>query len=220
MLLRCCPWAALLDYSKVQITIGGVRMFGKRTNWTKATTDLYEAMVGVFAAQRAGHNAWLEHQKNGEQEFPVKIKNPILDDPFNWTMLYGVPLSGEIDDVDREFFNETEEDLFRNWIACFGEPKAIEHYWKTGKVIEGLIRSAGTCFPLRRKDHPRPEASKHWVYMWKPKNDVPYWVVDPDVEYVFQVVYDGDYPPNQRTLVNRLVVFLDELDIDTNPLRG
>ena len=99
------------------------------TTWAEATNNASKAMMGLISCIESGKNAWIEVRRNGDQAYPIKIKNPALDDPYNWEMNYGVP-KNENDFLNDHYFNETEKDLTYNWIACFGEKEAIEEYQK------------------------------------------------------------------------------------------
>lgn len=124
------------------------------TGWMPATTDPTEAMLGLTSCLQAGLNAWIETRKNGDQKFPIVMKNPALDNPFNWTMSYGTVRDN--DDLEKyRYFNDTERDLTYNWTAGFGDLWAITEYRQTGAIREGLLKGAGICFPIRIADAER-----------------------------------------------------------------
>jgi len=175
----------------------------KQTNWTQATTNLYEAIAGLLAAQANNKNAWIEEQKNGEQDFPIMIKNPELDNPFNWTMSFGVPARIE----NHQYFNETEKDLTENWTASFGEVKAIRNYQQNNKLSKNLVKGIGVCFPLRKKDFLklRPDLPKNfnlWFTYWKPKDEIPYRVVNKQIKSVYVVCTDNQELNEKQSLQN------------------
>ncbi len=173
-----------------------------RTNWTEATQDIHVAMFGVLSALKAGHNAWLEYRKNGDQQFPIKIVNPELNDKFNWTMLYGVPWDEKLAESHR-YINAIEKDLTLHHVAKFGEPDAIATYQKTGEVTKGLLKGMGTCFPF--KLDPKEQ---HWMFMWRPLDGIAYHVVDPSIENVFVVCWNDD-KPDTRAILKRMAGFID-----------
>jgi hypothetical protein len=166
------------------------------TNWTEATTNVSKAFMGLLHAIDSGYEAWLEIQDNGKQDYPVKIVNPTLDNPFNWTSYIGVPRDFKAI-LDHKYINDTEKDLTVNWIDCFGTLEAIEHYQKTGELIDGAINSCGRSHPVRIKDANNYRKNKDgyeygfWMNWWKPKDEVPYWIPDPNIKKVFVVCTYG-----------------------------
>lgn len=168
------------------------------TSWTKATTNANVAMIGLMSCIESGHNAWIEIRKNGEQSFPIKIKNPKLENPFNWTMSYGVPRN-EYDLLNYNYFNDTEKDLTFNWIACYGERNSIYEYQKNGIISEGMFQGKGICHPVKIKDANFYRKNilgdnykyDYWVTHWKPKDNIAYWVVDESIGDVFTICFDN-----------------------------
>lgn len=192
----------------------------KSTAWTQATTSFETALLGVLSCQKAGFHAWIEVQKNGEQDHPVKIKNPALDDPFNWTMLFGIPRDAEYIRNYR-FFNDTERDLTLNWYCAFSDLKASVRYRKTGKIVKGLFNGQGVITPVRnadidawRKDRGLGPWEYTWVTFWKPKQDIPYWI-PADIPEVFVVCYD-DQPFSERESYLQLAALLADLGLKEN----
>lgn len=180
------------------------------TNWTKATQDPFIALTGLLSCMAANRNCWIEHQENGDQDFPITIPNPALDDPFNWTMSYGIP--GQ-PDPDHKYLNETERDLTFNWTAQFGEEKAVERYRKTGKLTKAALKNAGVCFPCRKKDFLAIRRDlkgwteeQLWTTYWQPRDGVPYHV-DAPIGKVFVVCYD-DKPVCREKLLLKASEFL------------
>ena len=169
------------------------------TTWTEATKSASKAMMGLISCIESGRNAWIEIRKNGEQEYPIKIKNPALDNPFNWEMLYGVPRD-EKEMMSHNFFNETEKDLTYNWIACFGEEKAIKEYQNNGTITKELFTGTGICHPVRIKDANFYRKNilgddyeyGYWATYWKPKKGIPYLVVDESIGYVFTICFTNE----------------------------
>ena len=189
----------------------------KRTNWSKTTLDPQEAMLNLTACIGAGHHAWIEIQKNGEQEFPIQKKNPLLDNPFYWTMMVG-QIRNEKDLKEMKFFNETEKDLTYNWTHCFGTKEAIQAYQERGEILEGLIQSSGICHPVRIQDanYYREKITGdgykygYWMTRWRPITGVPYWVTDTSIKDVFVICYDDDIPAGSDTaaLLKNAAAFL------------
>jgi hypothetical protein len=178
----------------------------KDTNWTQATTDVHAAMIGLISCLDSGRNAWLEIQVNGEQSFPIKKKNPALDDPFNWTMSYGVPRN-ERELNEYRFFNATEEDLTRNWYCAFGDQTAHDLYVNERKVTKELFRGYGIITPVRFEDIDKWRAEQgagpfgySWVTHWQPIRDIPYWIVDDSIKEVFVVCSDGKVQDRKESL--------------------
>lgn len=92
------------------------------TNWTKATTNLLDAISSLQYAIQCGYNAWIEIRKNGDQAYPIEKNTGAENNPFNWTGLYGLPKALE----NHKYLNDTERDLTENWMQAFGDAKAIE----------------------------------------------------------------------------------------------
>ena len=167
------------------------------TGWRKATTDPNEAMIGLVSCLECGYNAWIELRANGDQELPVMKKNPVLDDPFNWVLYYETT-TGQKELETHPYFNDTEKDLTHNWIAAFSTVEAAAAYRKDGTLMEGLIAgNGGTQCPVRKTDaerYRRDITGDNYKYtfftdFWKPKDDIPMWVLDEDVKEVFVVCY-------------------------------
>ena len=183
----------------------------KSTNWTKATTNPYIALAGLMSAMQSNKHAWIEKRNNGDQDFPIMIGNPLLDIPFNWTMSYGVPQEPQFDE---KFFNDTEKDLTLNWTAVFGEADAIADYQKNGVVSEGLTKRMGICNPIRKSDflilRPDMEGCNLWTTYWKPKDKIPYNIVDPSIKSVYVVCTDDTSVDGVEALEN-LKFFVNSL---------
>ena len=77
------------------------------TTWTEATTNVNKAMIMLLSCLDSGKNAWIELRKNGDQAYPIKMKNPELDNPFNWEMSYSTPRN-EKEMMNYKYFNDTE----------------------------------------------------------------------------------------------------------------
>lgn len=191
------------------------------TNWCKATENPYEAIANLVTCLNSGKNAWIEYQKNGEQEYPLVIKNPALDNPHSWTSKT-VCCGGRDDSVP--FFNETLKDLAKNWINVFScSETAVKAYEERGEVTKGLIRLATDrvyktykC-NVRKKDATRYR--KEFVgdgydyekmvgyHLWEPKEGIPYYIPDPSVDKVFVVCYDNE-PFNTEKILRSAAEFL------------
>lgn len=186
-----------------------------KTNWTEATQDLTTAIVSLLAAIESGRHAWIEIRKNGNQEFPILKKNPVLDNPFAWESLYGTVRK---DTKPGQYFNETEKDLAKNWVACFGTEEAVQAYEQEGRIIEGLIsRRGGIAHPVRiddanayRKQYWGEEYHyEYWKYEWAPKKGIPYEIVDESIGDVFVICTD-DQAPDKMNDIRKAAKFLNE----------
>lgn len=186
----------------------------KSTNWGQAQTNIEAAILGLLSCLESGKNAWIEAQTNGDQTFPIMIPNPVLDDPFNWTMMYGVPRNKKMMEEHR-YINETERDLTYNWVAAFSDRVAADLYRTTGEVIKGLFASAGVCTPVRVADANKYRAEVvgdnyqygSWVTFWTPKEGIPYRVPAP-IGKVFVVCYNDDPAPDKATVYAKLAEVL------------
>ena len=168
-------------------------------NWTEATNNPNKAIIGLVSCLESGKNAWIEIRKNGEQDYPLKIKNPALENPFNWEMMYGVPRN-EKEMMNHKYFNDTEKDLTYNWTACYGEAKAIEEYQKNGTITKEMFNGMGICHPVRIKDANFYRKNilgdnyeyGYWVTYWRAKKDIPYYIVDESIGNVFTICYNDE----------------------------
>lgn len=170
------------------------------TTWAPATTNASKAMISLLSCLESGKNAWIEIRKNGEQSIPIKKKNPELDNPFNWVMQFGVPRDTEAMEK-HHYFNETERDLTYNWIACFGELKAVEEYQQHGTITKELFKGCGICHPVRIEDANYYRKNivgddyhyEYWMNYWRPKDNIPYWVVDDSIGDVFTICFTNEH---------------------------
>ena len=185
----------------------------KQTNWTQATTDVSEAMTALIACVESGRNAWIEVQRNGEQEFPIQVSNPLLDDPFNWTLMYGAPRN-EKEINERHYLNQTEEDLTRNWTCTFGTAEAIKAYQKDKTISKDLFVGCGVACPVRIEDANRYRHEiagddykyDFWMSFWRPKGNIPYRV-PADIDEVFVICYDNE-PVKKSDAIRHAIEFM------------
>jgi len=136
--------------------------------WTTATRNPFRAVVDLVACLQSGYNAWIERSENADCAFPIRIKNPALNDKRNWQWSWasgGGP--GE------DFFNATIEDLTRNYSHSFkgGKPKLHK-------------RKKGDTYPF-------------WDH-YKAKDGIPYWIPDPAVSRVFVIAHNRSQEPDKR----------------------
>lgn len=176
------------------------------TNWSKATLDYAEALFALQKCKNThSYSSWLELRQNGDQAFPIMIPNPELDDPFAWQFSYGTIASSK-ELSEKRYLNKTELDLTYNWISAFGEPEAIEKYKQDRSITKGLCKGIGTCFPIRIEDAQKyrdtfiqdgykyqyPKDGKCMVAFWKPKDNIPCYIPDPNIGKVFTVCNSDD----------------------------
>ena len=191
------------------------------SSWTGATQNIQDAISGVFSALGSDRNAWAEIQRNGEQDNPIKRKNPALDDPFNWSLqcTYG---PGKDEPPRTAFFNATEKDLYANWTGrYFKDQEACDHYVKTGEILPGSLKNGGVSCPVRVVDwlKTRPELDPDnwpcmdWRTIWGPRKypapEIPYWIVDERIDSVFVVMTDNT-PAVRAHVLRRLAAFIDQ----------
>lgn len=186
-----------------------------KTSWMAATTDINEAIVGLLSCIQNGYNAWIEVRKNGNQDYPVMIPNPELDDPFNWTSAYGMPRN-EKELASQHYLNETSKDLAYNWTAVLGTPEAVEEYKKSRKISPELFSGGSVCCPVRIEDANRYRKPidgyeyGFWMNIWKPKKGIPLYVPDKGIDNVFVVCYetDSEKAPDLKQQLRRAGKFL------------
>ena len=172
-------------------------MSNVKTGWSRATKDPHVAMVSLMDCLNRGTNAWIECRDNGDQDYPILIPNPVLEDPFKWQFAYGTPGSSNEEIEKHNFLNDTQRDLTMNWVAMMGTPEAVAAYKKDRTLMKGLM-GGSICCPVRREDAERYRAEivgDNYLYRlttdwWKPLNGIPYHIPDPSVGKVFTVCYD------------------------------
>lgn len=167
----------------------------KSLNWTQATTELEQAILGVLSCRKAGYKAWIEIANNADVPFPIQIKNPALNDPESWTMSYGIPKPAPKDEQE-SFFNDTEKDLYYNYDYSFRRyrcEKGHIHFEKKQLFANVKCPKCGKessqfCGPVKLKD----PHSRTWITIWQAKKDVPYWIPDPKISDVYVIAHDTD----------------------------
>lgn len=83
----------------------------KYTTWAEATISPFKAVRQLLRCLRSGYNAWIELQENGDQFYPIRIKNPKLDREESWKVV-GTKLSTREQILaDHHFFNDTTRRL-------------------------------------------------------------------------------------------------------------
>lgn len=190
----------------------------KTTNWTQATQNPIEALTSLMTAikMKPGIKVWLELQKNGDQAWPVMVPNSDLSKPENWTMSYGVPSKPSEEELQR--MNEYERDMTLNYTACFGEPEAIEIYYREGRVTKGLMKGIGTCFAMKKTDvikhrHDLQKmnwtADDLWTTYWKPKGIA--YQVPADIDKVYVICINDELPMDEQTGIQTAIDFLESL---------
>jgi len=162
--------------------------------WSQATTNIFKAIRDLIQAMKHCPDSYLAYIPNAEAGFPNKITNPLLDDPFNWTMNYGVQNPPGEDEI---YINDTQKDLTLNWVASFGIKRSITRYRRYGILDKGLVKGMGTCFPLRKSDFLKLRTDLEpdfnlWTTHWKPLDGIEYWVPNPKVKRVYVVTNPGE----------------------------
>lgn len=200
-------------------------MSDKNTAWQEATTNPYKALAGLLSCLDAGHNAWIEIQNNGNQRFPIRKKNPKLDNPFNWTMNYGCDKSALPLPSTTYDFNETQKELTFLYDEVFGTPEAVQLYQKFGTVTPGLFKGSAEesirC-PVKKQDiltfknaHGEYYDKEYWLTIWKPKENIPYYITDTSIGDVFVVCYNeepADKVKSLKTAAAALNAYADILE--------
>lgn len=196
------------------------------TNWMQATTDPNDALIGLVSCVESNKNAWIEIRKNGDQDHPILITNPLLDNPFNWEPSFSV-LRTEDELEGTDYLNETEKDLAYNWIGAFGTKEAIEVYQKDGTIKEGLINGGSINHPVRINDanaYRRDITGDNYKYgyyvqHWKPKAGIKPYIVDDSIDEVFVICYDDEPVDKKKALLRaaRFLVKYVEIKYPANP---
>lgn len=184
------------------------------TAWCLATKDPQEAMMDLMNCLGSGHNAWIEIRENGDQEFPITMVNPLLDDPFNWQFNYGT--RKDMEEIEKHsFLNDTERDLTMNWVGVMGTKEAVDAYKKDRTLMEGLILGGSVGCPVRIEDANRYRAEitgdnykyDYFTSWWKPADDIELYVPDPSVGKVFTICYNNE-PYDMKQACHRAGRFL------------
>lgn len=134
-----------------------------RTNWTTATTNYQEALLALQACKGSCRTCWLELRENGDQDFPIKIVNPVLNDP----------VAIELYRKNREL----TEGLNAGIGTCFPIRIADAQKYRDTFVGDGYV-------------YPYPEKGGCMVAFWKPKKRIPAYVPDQTIGKVFTVCTD------------------------------
>lgn len=174
------------------------------TDWTPAKVNYQDALISLQACRGSHAVCWLELRDNGDQTYPIKMPNPLLEDPFAWRHSYGT-ITSPSNLKAHKFLNETERDLTYNWIAGYGNPEAIAKYKENRELAEGLCMGIGNvkCFPIRIEDaqkyrdtfikdgyrYGKPGEETCFVDFWSPKDGIPFYVPDQNVGKVLVVCY-------------------------------
>lgn len=170
----------------------------KNTNWSKATTNLFEAIKSLLSALQAGKIAHLEIMKNEDVAYPIKVENPETLKMENWTMMFGLPKQN--DQVD--FWNETERYLVQECYHTYATPEAIRLFEEEGLITEELMLNGGTEYmipfdiarEIRLAQDGYDLATNQWARgtYYRIKDGIEHWVIDPKVKWVFVVVIEED----------------------------
>ena len=211
VLIICTWWLYLLGRKKD-------KMMGKTsTAWTQATTDPNKALIGLVSCIQNNKNAWIEIRKNGDQDYAIMKKNPLLNDPFNWTA-YCCKSRNEKDMADKEYFNDTEKDLAYNWTWGYGNKEAVQAYEKDGTIKEGLLLYQSfdnIGHPVKIEDanaYRRDITGDNYeygcfVHDWEPKKGIKRYIVDDSIDEVFVICFD-DGPVDVKKAFLRAARFL------------
>ena len=161
----------------------------KNTDWSEATINKNEAIRSLISCRESGRKScFIDIRDNKEVAFPLNVKNPKLNNPFNWVMAYGTinPSTQE------RFFNKTEEDLFYNYTQLYSTKKARDIYIKTGNITKGLNKGIGIATPVKVNDANETREDGYvysgQCYKWQPLRGIEYRVPSPDVKKVYVIV--------------------------------
>lgn len=190
--------------------------------WTQATENIQVALTSLIECVNAGYNGWLEVRNNQDPSvaFPITIENPALQNPFNWTGSFGTLRAS----IKKDFLSDTHQEMFDNWIECFGTAEAIKAYQERGEITKDLILCGNLASPSPAIAHPVriTDANKHremfikdgykyncWATVFKPKAGIPY-NVPAIIPEVFVVCYD-DTPLCQTSKTEAIQKAIDFL---------
>jgi hypothetical protein len=170
-----------------------------RTNYTKSTTSLEEAITSLMVSSIGGlyrNRLTIRKCLNDEVAYPVTIVNPALDDVLNWTTRFGVPYSYS-KFVGKKYDHPTEKLLSEEYVPKFLPEDIRDEYLKTGKLPD-KCPSMGICTPVKRVDvgltpNIHDPSNRGWYTTWEPKKGVPFRVPDPDIEYVFVLYIEDEH---------------------------
>lgn len=189
--------------------------------YSQPTTSLETAIIKFMNAMEGNLNVELKVCDNAKVQFPITVKNPELNNPFNWTMEYGSLRNHKEEFAN--YFNETQKDLTLNWVAAYGEKQAIEAYQKDGTISKGLMKGTGYCHPIRIEDanwyreHIIKDNHKYGTFVthWAPKDNIPYYVPDPSVKKCYAVCYREEEMQDKTDILKTFGQFIiDHADFD------
>ena len=83
----------------------------KYTTWAEATTNPFKALHELLRCLKAGYNAWIERQENGDQFYPIRMKNPKLERQESWKFVDAKITTREQLLSDQHFFNDITRKL-------------------------------------------------------------------------------------------------------------
>ena len=110
----------------------------KYTSWSQVTFNPFIAFLNLISCLRSGHNAWIERQENGKQDFPLTEKNPDLYDIKYWKSS-GAFFSPDWQKEKQRIEQDTNMHPFQKklkleYTTAFGTEEEYQHYLKTGEV--------------------------------------------------------------------------------------
>jgi len=101
-------------------------------------------------ALASGHSARLIRAYNEECSHPIMIKNYITDlRCYEFSIGYGTTANKIKED---ERMPDFEKELSLNYVSCFGDPDAVESYYKTGVLTKRNVRSMGVSHLVKATD--------------------------------------------------------------------
>lgn len=81
--------------------------------------------------------------------------------------------------MNYKYFNDTEKDLTYNWIACFGSEDA--NYYRKNIIGDNYNYN-------------------YWTTYWRPRTNIPYWIVDDNVGDVFTICFNDEVVDKAKTI--------------------
>jgi hypothetical protein len=120
------------------------------TNWSSPKTNIIAGINDLRKALASGHSARLIRAWNEECSHPITVKNYITDlRCYQFSIGYGSTANQIKNDTRMSDF---EKELSLNYVSCFGDPDAVEKYYKTGVLTKRNVRSMGVSHLVKATD--------------------------------------------------------------------
>jgi len=121
------------------------------TNWSTPKTNIVAGINDLRKALASGQNARLIRLRNEDCAYPIKEKKE--DENFR-NYEFRINYLSTVDEIrNSTSMSDIEKTLTLNFKICYGTPKAVAHYYATGKVsADNFFNDMGVAHLVRVKD--------------------------------------------------------------------